>query len=77
MNFEERKYRFIERFVNEVNEDSIEKYENLLDTDTEDREYPPIFYKLLEQSEREAERGESIPHEEAMKRIREKLNLKV
>jgi ribosome-binding protein aMBF1 (putative translation factor) len=57
---------------NTINEPS-EVYETTSKVETTSEELHPVLVKLLEKSIQDAKDGKGISHEEAMKRIKEKI----
>lgn len=57
---------------NTINEPS-EVYETTPKVETTSEELHPVLVKLLEKSIQDAKDGKGISHEEAMKRIKEKI----
>lgn len=57
---------------NQANEPT-EKYEVIENSDVSDEEIHPVLRQLLEKAKCEADAGLGIPHEDAMKKIKEKL----
>ncbi len=56
--------------ISKVEEPALEYKSNKIDENSIDH---PLFAKLIEKSIQQAEEGKLIPHEEVMKRIKEKF----
>ena len=77
MNIKARKYKLIEEFIHEVNEENIDHYEVVLNQlKTEKKSYDnisPIYHELINQGLQQSQNGQTIPHEEVMKTTKQKI----
>jgi len=62
-----------EKDKNNHAQEPTEKYEVTQHPEVDSEEFHPVLRQLLEKARREADAGLGIPHEEAMKKIKEKL----
>ena len=81
MDIATRKYRFIEQFINTVNDDRIELFESLLESHSEENEIvaytvkgEPLtkkqYIQEIEESEKDIEAGRVISASELLKEIK-------
>lgn len=77
MNLKARKYKLIEKFINEVNEENIDHYEVVLNQLKTEKKFhgdiPPVYHELIEQGLQQSKNGQTTPHDEVMKATKEKF----
>lgn len=79
MDLATRKLHLIEKFMNIASLEKVEQLEHFFNTELqqdEEVELPEMVVKLLDKSRQDSKAGRVRPHEEVMKEVRQKYNLR-